>query len=126
MSCEKVSHPVTVLGSRSFGRARRTLLFQDRAESEGESVAVYITARHMEGGDEHQHISAVKWINRDSSQSGASNTAQMVEWIERGGDARVDKGPSFVKVGVVKASTPYIRTFADGEWSDDLLALPTY
>jgi hypothetical protein len=33
---------------------------------------------------------------------------------------------SDVAVGVVDASPPYIRTYADGNWTDNLLALPRY
>ena len=31
-----------------------------------------------------------------------------------------------VKVGVVDATPPYLRTHADGVWTDNLLALPRY
>jgi exosome complex RNA-binding protein Rrp42 (RNase PH superfamily) len=51
----------------------------------------------------------------------------MVDWIKnKNGDARVTDGVNTVKVGVVDASPPYIRTHADGKWTDNLLALPTY
>jgi hypothetical protein len=51
----------------------------------------------------------------------------MVDWIKaKDGDARAADGVDAVKVGVVNADPPYIRTHADGKWTDNLLALPTY
>ena len=52
----------------------------------------------------------------------------MVEWIsKKNGSAYVCGDHAHIaKVGVVKADPPYIRTFADGVWNDNLLALPRY
>jgi hypothetical protein len=52
----------------------------------------------------------------------------MVNWIgNKRGDARVrDRAGHDVQVGVAKARPPYIRTHADGIWTDNLLALPRY
>lgn len=50
----------------------------------------------------------------------------MVKWIEDHDDARVADGSTYVKVGVVSGNPKYIRTYADGRWSDNLLALPLY
>jgi exosome complex RNA-binding protein Rrp42 (RNase PH superfamily) len=91
------------------------------------TVAVYMTQRHMSGGNGHEHIAEVKWENRATGASGQATRATMVDWIKnKGGDARVANGSSYVSVGVVEASTPYIRTYADGVWTDNLLSLPTY
>lgn len=89
-------------------------------------MAVYVTKRHMEGGSGHEHIARVKWEDRQSGQSGDSARAEMVTFIDGGGVARVGDGSSFVEVGVVDASPKYIRTYADGKWTNNLLALPTY
>jgi len=89
-------------------------------------VAVYVTKRHMEGGSKHEHIARVKWENRSDGTTGDNSRAEMVKWIDEGGDARVADGSSFVRVGVVNATPKYIRTHADGKWTDNLLALPTY
>lgn len=89
-------------------------------------MAVYVTKRHMEGGNGHEHIARVKWEDRQSGKSGDSTRAEMVTFIDGGGDARVGDGASFVEVGVVDASPKYIRTYADGKWTNNLLALPTY
>lgn len=90
-------------------------------------MAIYITARHMVGGTKHEHVSEVKWENHTTKETGKSSRAEMVARIKnKAGDARVAKGQSYVTVKVVEASPPYIRTFADGVWTDNLLAPPTY
>ena len=88
---------------------------------------VYITEVHMSPeGTGHQHIAAVRWRNPNTGANGENTRTQMVDWIEnKNGEARVrDDDGDDVLVGVVTASPPYIRTYADGVWSDNLLALP--
>ena len=88
---------------------------------------VYVTEIHLEGGSGHEHISEVKWRDPADGSTGQSSKATMVDWIKnKGGDARVTDGTNEVQVGVVDAATPYIRTYADGTWTDNLLALPQY
>jgi hypothetical protein len=88
---------------------------------------VYITEVHMSGGAGHMHIAAVRWRDPRDGQCGSSTREMMVDWIgNKNGTARVRHGTDDVKVGVVNAKPPYIRTYADGEWSDNLLALPRY
>ena len=87
---------------------------------------VYITARHMEGGARHEHIASVRWRNPSDNSTGQSARAEMVRWIDAGGAARVSDGTTEVAVGVVRGSPPYIRTYADGKWTDNLLALPEF
>ena len=89
-------------------------------------MAIYVTARHMVGGTKHEHISEVKWENGTTKETGKSSRAEMVDWIKKGGEARVAKGQSYIAIKVVEASPPYIRTFADNLWTDNLLALPVY
>lgn len=91
-------------------------------------LMVYITEVHMSpGGSGHQHIAAVRWRNPGSGETGENTRAQMVTWINEGGDARVRDGRgNDVQVHVVNASPPYIQTYADGIPTDNLLALPRY
>ena len=44
------------------------------------------------------------------------------------GKAYVESSTSKVEVGVVKpqGGTPYLRTFANGTWTDNLLSLPRF
>ena len=90
---------------------------------------VYVTAVHMtSGGTGHEHIAKVRWRNPNSGETATSTRAAMVTWIrDKGGDARVrDEHGHEARIGVVEAQPPYIRTYADGEWNDNLLALPRY
>jgi len=90
-------------------------------------MSVEITAVHLSGGDKHEHISNVKWTNQQNSETGASTREAMVDWIEnQKGQAVVTDGRNTVNVGVVDASPKYLRTYADGIWTDNLLALPRY
>ena len=80
----------------------------------------------MEGGQLHQHIASVRWINPETAVTGETSRAGMVDWIRnRGGQAFVSDGTRSVWVGV-DGTPPYIRTHADGVWTDNLLALPTF
>jgi hypothetical protein len=79
-----------------------------------------------DGGYHHQHIAVVKWVNLPDHSTGSSTRQQMVDWIEAGGQAIVSDGVNTVKVHVVNASPKYIQTYADGKWTDNLLALPRY
>lgn len=88
---------------------------------------VYVTEIHLVGGNEHQHIAEVKWRNPSTQATGRSSREAMVDWIgNKNGDARVKDAQGEARVGVVHANPPYIRTHADGRWTDNLLALPRY
>jgi hypothetical protein len=88
----------------------------------------YITEVHMStGGSAHQHIASVRWRVSSSGETGQSTREGMVEFIEGGGVARVrDSAGDDIAVGVFKATPHYIRTYADGVWTDNLLSLPRY
>jgi hypothetical protein len=87
---------------------------------------IRITAVHMAGGDQHEHIASVKWINPENNTTGKSTRETMVSWIDKGGKAIVSDGKNTAQVGVVEARPKYIRTYADSKWTDNLLALPRY
>jgi hypothetical protein len=60
-------------------------------------------------------------------QHGENTRQTMVEWERnQGGRAYVSYGTRAVEVGVVNDTPPYIGTYADGVWTDNLLALPRY
>ena len=81
----------------------------------------------MTGSERHEHIESVRWRDPADSATGQSSRQQMVDWIKNGNTARVrDSSGNDVKVGVVDADPPYIRTYADDVWTDNLLALPRY
>lgn len=90
---------------------------------------VYIYAVHMgPGGSGHEHIASVKWKNPDNGKSGQSTREKMVEWISvQSGSAYVcGERAHLARVEVVDADPPYLRTYADGSWTDNLLALARY
>lgn len=88
---------------------------------------VEITAVHLEGDEAHEHIASVRWTYPDTGEHGTSTRAQMVEFLRRPNSrAYVADGERTVEVGVVNADPPYIRTHADGVWTNNLLALPRY
>ena len=87
---------------------------------------IYITDVHMStGGTRHEHIANVKW-NNPETKSGENTRQEIVDWIETGGVAKVKSGTKEVTVAVVNASPKYLRTNADGVWTDNLLAMPLY
>lgn len=74
---------------------------------------VYVTHIHLSpGGSRHEHITDLKWRNPSTAALEQSTRAAMVDWIaNKGGDARVrDNRGHDVRVGVVQATPPYIRT----------------
>lgn len=90
---------------------------------------IYIFAVHMNAnGTAHEHIAKVRWKNPDDGKSGESTRDEMVNWIaNQSGRAYVCGGNAHMaRVGVVKSNPPYIRTYADGQWSDNLLHVPRY
>jgi hypothetical protein len=89
---------------------------------------VDVTAVHMTGGTGHEHIALVRWSNPETGVTDESTREAMVAWIrDANGTAHVrGSDGSVARVGVVDANPPYIRTYADGTWNDNLLALPRY
>ena len=90
---------------------------------------IFITARHMDGGSEHQHIARVRWVGAtDNTKTGESSRQEIVDWMASGSgvEAFVLDGARKVRVVVVNGNPPYLRTRADGQWTDSLLALPAF
>jgi Protein of unknown function (DUF3892) len=89
---------------------------------------INITSIHLTGGTQHQHIASVKWENPETGAAGESTRGAMVKWIrDEEGVAHVHgTDGSISRVGVVETTPPYIRTYADGDWNDNLLVLPRY
>lgn len=91
---------------------------------------VFIVGIHMSGrGHYHEHIEEVKWQNPETKEVGQTTVSRMVDWIDREkGVAKVTDGKRTVDVGVVRpvSGAAYLRTYADGVWTDNLLSLPKY
>ena len=76
----------------------------------------------------HVHITKLEWKNSTTGKTGISTTQEMITWIDGGNEARVSDGVKEVTVHVVRPSSgsPYLRTKADGRWTNNLLALPRF
>jgi hypothetical protein len=91
------------------------------------NMAIKFTARHMSGGTEHKHIASLKWIEDGKTETKESTREVLVDWVKDNGKGYVlDSSGDKAYVKVVESSPPYLQTQADGIWSDNLLALPTY
>lgn len=93
-------------------------------------MSIKITAIRLSGGDDHQHIARLRWTNPADGNTGDNSRAQIVEWIEtENGKAYVeDKLGHRADVAVVTPTygDKYLRTHADGTWTNNLLALPKF
>jgi hypothetical protein len=92
-------------------------------------MAVEITHIRLSGGYGHEHIVLYRWRNISSGESGSSDKPAMVAWVEAPQNrAYVGSGAARAEVGVVRPTygQPYLRTYADGQWTNNLLALPHF
>jgi hypothetical protein len=91
---------------------------------------IEITAIRLAGGERHEHISWLQWRNTQTGATGQSTRQAVVTWLEesKANQAVVANNGTWVYVGVyrVQAGPIYLRTHADGKWSDNLLALPKF
>lgn len=91
-------------------------------------MAIKVTATHLTGGQNHEHITHLWWANPSSGATGDNTRAAVVSWIENEhGKAYVDDGRgnrADVLVVTPRYGDKYLRTYADGKWTDNLLALP--
>lgn len=90
---------------------------------------IEITGIRLDGGNGHEHITDVLW--RSAATSLAYSPRQtIVDWLGESNEnqAVVADGSELVQVAVVRRPNkpPYLRTRADGVWSDNLLSLPTF
>lgn len=91
-------------------------------------MAVRITHIRLSGGSSHEHIVRLWWTGPADGKTGDNSRAEIVRWIE------VDKGHAYIEqvtgqratVGVVDPAVgeKYLRTYADGQWNNNLLSLP--
>lgn len=92
-------------------------------------MAIEITHVRYSGLQRHeQAIVRYKWRNTADGTGGDNDKPSLVAWVDGGGDAYVGSGRDRVNVGVVRPNPgqPYLRTYADGSWTNNLTALPTF
>ncbi|QSR28822.1 hypothetical protein CFH99_24675 [Nocardioides aromaticivorans] len=91
-------------------------------------MAIRITAIRLSGGTQHEHITHLWWTNPGTGETGDSTRAAIVSWIENdGGKAYVEDNTGHrVNVLVVTPNygAKYLRTYADGVATNNLLSLP--
>ncbi len=90
-----------------------------------------ITCINKSGGnhaDPHHAIERLGWINEETRKTGINTRLEMYDWIKnQGGQAYVrDTGGHTATVGAREHGNGarYLQTYADGIWTDNLLALP--
>jgi hypothetical protein len=68
-------------------------------------------------------------VSDNDGKVDSSTRGTIVDWIEsKGGKAHTGSGTSRAEVGVVAPThgSKYLRTYADGQWNNNLLALPRF
>lgn len=92
-------------------------------------MAIRIICITKDGGN-HQNpyegITHFGWVNEQTRATGRSTRATMVEFLDKqGGKAYVkDIYGNIVYIGTVETQgLPYLRTYSDGKWTDNLLSL---
>ena len=89
------------------------------------------TGRKMMGGQEHEHISALSWVDDETKATGTSSIASLIDFVETNSPGALyclaDDGRRKAPVAVVKGKQrPYLRTYADNVWTNNLLSLPLF
>ena len=92
-------------------------------------MAIEITHVRFSGAQKtHEGITNYKWRNPEDATTGSSDKPTLVAWVDDNGTAYVGSGSQRVRVGTIHpdGAAAYLRTYADGTWSNNLLALPTF
>lgn len=89
-------------------------------------MAIQCTGIQLAGGNRHEHIAHIRWVQDNTNNAGICTRAQMIALIEKGGmayvrDAYGNAAP--LKVRLSQDGTKYVQAQMDGTWSDTLLAL---
>ncbi|WP_062135500.1 DUF3892 domain-containing protein [Demequina aestuarii] len=92
-------------------------------------MAIEIT--HVGFGQVGRTESAIiryRWKSLEDNATGDNDKPSMVKWVDERGVAYVGSGANRVSVGTVHPSgaEAYLRTYADGAWTNNLLSLPTF
>lgn len=93
-------------------------------------MAIEITHVRFGGAKKTEdEIVRYRWRNIDTGTTGHNDTSTMVLWVGRvENSAYVGTGTDRVDVNVVRprSGQPYLRTQADGTWTNNLVTLPTF
>jgi hypothetical protein len=88
-------------------------------------LSTYIIAVRMSPptANDHQHISHVRY--QQPGVADVCGTQTMVDYIRKGNAVYVHGYPD-AQVAVVDVHPPYLRTYADKTWTNNLLNLPRF
>ena len=137
-SCERVgretSFPPASGGGLDDGRANRgqgsVWAWRFELVRVRLNVDVWITAIQFDGSghEHHENISAVRWRDPESQRDGEYTMAELVDLIRAGTLVYVsdDAFSRTTLVRVVDAKSPYVRSWAQGKWGNDLLTLARF
>jgi hypothetical protein len=89
-------------------------------------VGIRITAVHLDGGDEHEHIAEVEWQNLEWGNVGESSVESVMRWLGEAENIAVVGQRSRVDVVRSPTGSSWLQAVKDGFWSNDLLSLPRY
>lgn len=91
-------------------------------------MAIKFTHRRMSGGQQHEHISRLWWVNPADGDTGNNTREELVKWVEDGGKGYTEdawgNNRAYVAVRRSSTGTKYLQTQADSVWTNNLLALP--
>jgi hypothetical protein len=90
-------------------------------------VSIEILGRDLSPtGTGHEHITTLYWVQRPGGVDVESGSrAAVVKWIGSGGQAYVEAPRIQVRVVTPSRGEKYVRTYADGRPTNNLLSLPT-
>jgi hypothetical protein len=80
------------------------------------------------GPKDHENIRALKWRDPQTHEQGQCTVAELVDLIRAHTLVYVsdDAFERTALVKVVDANPPYLRSWARGQWGNDLLTLPSF
>lgn len=97
------------------------------AQNGWDHMSIEITHIRLSGGNGNEHIVRYWWRNPSDGNAGNSDKPTLVAWVhEPANRAFVGNGGGRSEVGVVRPQNgqPFLRTYADGKWNNNLLSLP--
>jgi hypothetical protein len=92
-------------------------------------VAIRITAVHLSGGDDHEHIVELEWVSLEHKNEGCSTLQAIIEWLDAGGDntALVGRGTKSASVAVMReGERAWLQAAVNGAPNNRLLEVPRY
>jgi hypothetical protein len=91
-------------------------------------MALEIVGRQMGRGNDVDRIVGLCWRSEEDDRTSKSSLGNLVSYVQKYGDqallVRARNGRR-INIAVYQLDgVNYLRTYADGDWTDNLLALP--